>query len=93
VLIFLYTDVKCHIEIGQPKLLAKLATVASSGDANKVNGSEKQRCGLDLFFKRYSVVVSYFLYFSFSLTVCSNLLIIKGCKNGDFWWPARFCYG
>jgi hypothetical protein len=57
VLIFLYTDVKCHIEIGQPKLLVKLATVASSGDANKVNGSEKQRCGLDLFFSKDTLLL------------------------------------
>jgi uncharacterized membrane protein len=42
--------VKCHVELEQPKLLVKVASVASSGDADKVKSSEKQRCGLDLLF-------------------------------------------
>jgi hypothetical protein len=45
--------VKCHVELEQPKLLAKVASVASSGDTNKVKRSEKQRCGLDLYFSFY----------------------------------------
>jgi hypothetical protein len=101
VLILLYTDVKCHVELEQPKLLAKVASVASSGDADKVKSSEKQRCGLDLLF--FLLIITCHLYikdillsfldFSFNVTGSSNSLIIKGCKNGDFWWSARLCYG
>jgi hypothetical protein len=42
--------VKCDVELEQPKLLAKVASAASSGDADKVKSSEEQRCGLDLLF-------------------------------------------
>jgi hypothetical protein len=43
--ILLYTDVKCHVELEQPKLLTKVASVACSGDADKVKSSESKGVG------------------------------------------------
>jgi hypothetical protein len=64
------------MELEQPKLLVKVSLVVSSGDADKVKSSEKQRCGLDLLFFLLLIItcqlyIKDILFFPFICTVVS----------------------